>query len=40
MNEKELRKFIQIIQSLNKQEQAGVLLMIQGARLLDKNKKR
>ena len=40
MNEKELRKFIQIIQSLNKQEQAGVLLMIQGARLLGKNKKR
>lgn len=40
INKSEVRDFIKLIQELNEQEQAGVLLMVQGARLFaDKKKK-
>lgn len=40
INKSEVRDFIKLIQELNVQEQAGVLMMIQGVRLLSDKKKK
>lgn len=36
---KEAQQFISLLKKLNEEEQAGLLLMVQGAKLLSQNKK-
>lgn len=38
-NKAEIREFIKFIQQLNVQEQAGILQIVQGVKLLNQNKK-